>query len=244
MSNEAVEATGATVEEAIDRALEILGATDDEVEVQIIADVQAGGFLRRGAQARVRVKRRDERTPEDLALDEEGLTLDEEGLALDEEEEGEYLPGPELEAQALAAHDFLQGLVDAMGIEADVEAVASRSTAIVSMSGPEMGLLIGRRGATLEALQDITRAAVQLRVGQRAWVNVDIEGYRARQKEILERRARSVAARVRRSGKPEALEPMTSFERKVVHDALSRFDGVTTLSEGEEPNRLVVVNPA
>jgi len=109
---------------------------------------------------------------------------------------------------------------------------------------PELALLIGRHGATLEALQEVTRAAVQRQVGGRAFVNLDVEGYRARRREILERRARSAAAKVRRSGKAQALEPMPAFERKVVHDALTRFNGVETTSEGEEPNRRVVISPA
>ena len=226
---EAVEASGSTVEEAIDRALEMLGATDDEVEVQILSE---GGDMVRRDEARVRVKLRDERTHEDLALDE------------DDEEDEDFEPDPALEEQAQAAAGFLAGLLTTMGLEAELSSSTSRDAAMVELSGPELALLIGRHGSTLDALQEVTRAAVQRQVGARAFVNLDVEGYRARRREILERRARSAAAKVRRSGKAQALEPMPAFERKVVHDALTRFGGVETTSEGEEPNRRVVISPA
>jgi spoIIIJ-associated protein len=227
---DAVEASGNTVEEAIDRALEMLGATDDEVEVQILSE---GGDMVRRDEARVRVKLRDERTHEDLALAEDVI-----------EEDEDFEPDPALEEQADAARAFLDGLVRTMGLDAELNASTSRDAAMVELSGPELALLIGRHGATLEALQEVTRAAVQRQVGGRAFVNLDVEGYRARRREILERRARSAAAKVRRSGKAQALEPMPAFERKVVHDALTRFNGVQTTSEGEEPNRRVVISPA
>lgn len=230
MTRDAVEASGNTVEEAIDRALEMLGATDDEVEIQILSE---GGDMVRRDEARVRVKLRDERSHEDLALAEE-----------EDEEDEDFEPDPALEEQADAAKTFLRGLVDTMGLDAELSATTLRDAALVELSGPELALLIGRHGATLEALQEVTRAAVQRQVGGRAFVNLDVEGYRARRREILERRARSVAAKVRRSGKAQALDPMPAFERKVVHDALTRFGGVQTTSDGEEPNRRVVISPA
>lgn len=226
--SDAVEASGNTVEEAIDRALEMLGATDDEVEIQILSE---GGDMVRRDEARVRVKLRDERSHEDLALE-------------DADDEEDFAPDPALEEQAEAAGVFLRGLVETMELEAEVTASTSRDAAVVELSGSELALLIGRHGATLEALQEVTRAAVQRQVGGRAFVNLDVEGYRARRREILERKARSTAAKVRRSGKSMALEPMPAFERKVVHDALTRFGGVATTSEGEEPNRRVIINPA
>jgi spoIIIJ-associated protein len=226
---EAVEASGKTVEEAIDRALELLGATDDEVEVQILSE---GGDVIRKDAARVRVRMRDERTAEDFAL------------AHEHEEEREEISAEDLAEQAQAAEAFLEGLIDAMELDADVESSVGSRGVQVELVGTELGLLIGRRGSTLEALQEVTRAAVQRSINRRAWVNLDIEGYRARRRAILERRARSTAARVRKSGRAEDLEPMSSFERKVVHDALSDFRGVRTSSEGDEPNRYVVISPS
>jgi spoIIIJ-associated protein len=227
---EAVEASGRTVEEAIDRALEMLGATDDEVEVQILSE---GGDMVRRDDARVRVRLRDERSTEDRAYAEE----------VDYEDDEDFEPDAGLQEQAAMADEFLRGLLATIGLEAEVAASAGRDAARVDLRGNELALLIGRHGSTLEALQEVTRAAVQRRVESRALVNLDIEGYRARRRAILERRARSVAAKVRRSGKPQTMEPMPAFERKVVHDALSDFRGVRTTSEGEEPNRQVVISP-
>jgi len=234
---EAVEASGNTVEEAIDRALEMLGATDDEVEVQILSE--GGDMVRRDA-AKVRVRLRDERSAEDRAFAAEDQLEDLDDEPLDED----FEPDPDLQEQASVAEEFLRGLLATIGLEAEITASAGREAAIAELSGPELALLIGRHGSTLEALQEVTRAAVQRRVTSRALVNLDVEGYRARRRAILERRARSAAAKVRRSGKPMALEPMPAFERKVVHDALSRFGGVKTTSEGEEPTRRIVISPA
>jgi len=228
--SDAVETSGRTVEEAIDRALEILGATDDEVEIQVLSE---GGDMVRRDEARVRVRRRDERSHEDFALEAE---------AADDEEEF-FEADADTQENAALAEDFLRGLLDTIGLEAQLVSSAGRDAARVEISGPELALLIGRHGSTLEALQEITRAAVQRQVESRAVVNIDIEGYRARRRAILERRARSVAAKVKRSGKPQTLEPMPAFDRKVVHDALTNFRGVRTSSEGEEPNRSVVISP-
>lgn len=227
--SEGVVASGRTVEEAIDRALEMLGATDDEVEVQILSE--ESGLMDRG-EAKVRVRLRDERTEEDLAL------------AREADEDAEPVVATEdLQGQAEAAEDFLHGLLETMDLEADVSASLTSVAAQLELSGPELGLLIGRRGSTLEALQEVTRAAVQRRMGQRAWINLDIEGYRARRRVIVERRARSSAARVRKSGRPLGLEPMSAYERKIVHDSLADFRGVRTSSEGEGAERHVVISP-
>ena len=234
--SEGVVASGRTVEEAIDRALEMLGATDDEVEVQILSEEGAG--LERG-EAKVRVRLRDERTEEDLALARESGTEFESPAA-----PASPLAAEELEDQAEAAEEFLHGLIEAMDLDASVSTALTSHGALLELTGEELGLLIGRRGSTLEALQEVTRAAVQRRVGQRALVNLDIEGYRARRRVIVERKARSMAARVRKSGRPQELEPMSAYERKIVHDSLADFRGVSTSSDGEGQERHVVISPA
>ncbi|MGH2726651.1 MAG: RNA-binding cell elongation regulator Jag/EloR, partial [Actinomycetota bacterium] len=225
-----VVASGRTVEEAIDRALEMLGATDDEVEVQILSE--ESGLLERG-EAKVRVRLRDERTEEDLAFEREDTAAPEPAVAAED-----------LRAQAEAAEDFLNGLIERLDLEAQVGSTLTSSAAHLELTGTELGLLIGRRGSTLEAIQEVTRAAVQRQIGQRAWVNLDIEGYRARRRVIVERRARQTAARVRKSGRAQELEPMSAYERKIVHDTLSDFRGVRTSSEGEGLDRHVVISPS
>jgi spoIIIJ-associated protein len=108
----------------------------------------------------------------------------------------------------------------------------------------DMGLLIGRHGQTLDALQELTRVVVGQRTGMRARIVVDVEDYRRRQRARLEARAREVAKRVARSGREEELEPMSAFDRKVVHDAVSAIPGVQSSSRGEEPERRVVIRPS
>jgi spoIIIJ-associated protein len=107
-----------------------------------------------------------------------------------------------------------------------------------------MGLLIGRHGQTLEALQELVRGAVQRRLETRCRVVVDVEDYRKRRRSQLASRAQGIAGRVKRSGRPERLEPMNAFERKVVHDAVARVGGIESSSEGEDPERRVVIRRA
>lgn len=149
-----------------------------------------------------------------------------------------------LDDQADAAEDFLEGLLDVLDMDGEAEADFEGSTIMVRLTGPEMGILIGRLGTTLEALQELTRAAVQHATAARAILNLDIEGYRQRQRERIEQQAVRVAAKVRASRQPVEMEPMSAYERKVVHDVLSAVDGVVTGSEGEEPERRVVIRPA
>ncbi|HJT37250.1 MAG TPA: R3H domain-containing nucleic acid-binding protein [Actinomycetota bacterium] len=148
-----------------------------------------------------------------------------------------------LDDQADAAEDFINGLLDALDMDGEAEADIADETIEVRVAGPDMGLLIGRHGSTLEALQELTRAAVQHQTASRARLVLDIEGYRDRQRAMHERQARATAAMVRKTRRPVELEPMTSFERKVVHSALADFDGVRTASEGDEPDRKVVIYP-
>jgi spoIIIJ-associated protein len=152
--------------------------------------------------------------------------------------------GDLLDDQADAAEDFLNGLLDVFDMDGEAEADIEDESVLVRMTGPEMGLLIGRHGSTLEALQELTRAAVQHQTASRVTLMLDIDGYRQRQRDILERRARSAATSVRKERKSQALEPMSAYERKVVHQALADFEGVSTSSEGEDPERRIVIHPA
>ena len=104
-----------------------------------------------------------------------------------------------------------------------------------------MGLLIGRHGQTLDALQEVVRGAVQRKLETRCRVVVDVEDYRKRRHSQLVSRAQGIARRVKRSGRPERLEPMNAFERKIVHDAVAAVGGTESSSEGEDPERRVVI---
>ena len=144
-----------------------------------------------------------------------------------------------------AASEFLNGLVTAFGVTADVLIERNEDEIEARVDGEELGLMVGPRGSTLLAIQDLTRVASQRRLGdQETRLRIDIAGYRERRREALSRFALKVAEDVKETGESRVLEPMPSADRKVVHDTLMEVDGVQTRSEGEEPRRRIVVEPA
>lgn len=145
------------------------------------------------------------------------------------------------EEVAAEAEGFVKGMIGAMGLEAEITSSADDDTAYVEVVGDDLGSLIGRRGQTLDALQELTRTAVQRKLRSRARLLVDVEGYRARRKSSLIEYAQSIAERAKERGTEIELEPMSAYERKIVHDAVAEVDGASSFSEGEEPNRKVVV---
>jgi spoIIIJ-associated protein len=147
----------------------------------------------------------------------------------------------ELNEEADLAADFVEGLLDILELPGDIEIEVDESQAFVNVVDVGSGLLIGRRGATLEALQELVRAATQRQIERRSHVRIDIEGYRQRQLEKMKDRCRDGIAQVRETGEPFRLEPMDAFERKIMHDLVARTGGVTSASEGTEPRRRVVV---
>ena len=146
--------------------------------------------------------------------------------------------------QAADARALVARIVSTLGVDAEVDAREEPDAIVVTCSGPDVGLLIGRHGQTIDAIQYLLNAVGWRAYGEeRKEVVVDAAGYRARRKATLETLALRVADRVRDSGEPEGLEPMTAVERKVVHLSLKDIAGVGTASEGMEPNRYVVVLP-
>jgi spoIIIJ-associated protein len=147
--------------------------------------------------------------------------------------------GAVAEAQALVAR-----VVATLGVDAEVDVHEEDEAIVVTCSGPDVGLLIGRHGNTIDAIQYLLNAIAYRAHGpERKEVVLDAAGYRARRRATLEALALRVAERVRDRGAREELEPMTAVERKVVHLRLKDVDGVETASEGTEPNRYVVVLP-
>jgi spoIIIJ-associated protein len=213
-----VEKSGASVEEALEAALGELAASEQEVDVEILQEPR-GGFLGLGGQeAVVRVRLKGEAD--------------------------EPVGAEELEEQADLAAEFVEQFLDLLGIPGDAEPNFTDGTMYLDVWGEEadgMGLLIGRHGQTLEALQEIVRAAVQRKLEDRCRVVVDVEDYRKRRRSQLVTRAQGIARRVKRSGRAEKLEPMNAFERKIVHDAVAEIGGIETSSEGEDPDRRVVI---
>jgi spoIIIJ-associated protein len=160
----------------------------------------------------------------------------------DAEVEVETVPVAE---QAAHAAKFTDELVRTMGFMATVRTDIDGDDVTVHIEGQNLGALVGPRGATIQALEEVVRAAVQhFAGGHSAWIHVDVAGYRERRREALADFARKVAREVRDTGEERAMEPMTAADRKAVHDVIAEIDGVRTTSEGEEPRRRVVVLPA
>ena len=150
----------------------------------------------------------------------------------------------EEEGQAADARGLVSRIVAALGIDASLDVDEAEDTITVTVSGADVGVLIGRHGQTIDAVQYLLNVIQYRAYGDaKKDVVVDAEGYRERRRATLESLADEIAARVRESGEAEELEPMTSVERKVVHLRLKEAAGVSTASEGTEPNRYVVVLP-
>ena len=160
-------------------------------------------------------------------------------------EEEEAVSGSEvtLEEQAEMAEAFARGLVERFGLPATVSARAEGDDDVtVDIQGSDLGLLIGPKAATVDALQELVRTAVQRRIGGHgARIHVDVAGYRARRQEALAEFARQAAQRALESGRDQVFEPMSPVDRKIVHDIVNEIEGVATISEGEEPRRRVVI---
>ncbi|HEX5615307.1 MAG TPA: RNA-binding cell elongation regulator Jag/EloR [Acidimicrobiia bacterium] len=149
-----------------------------------------------------------------------------------------------IEEQASSARDFASGLVQAFDLEASVEVTIGDDAVDVTVDGSDLGILVGPKGATLAAIEELTRAVVQHATsGQSARIHVDVAGYRQRRREALAEFTRGLAEQVRASGEERALEPMSPPDRKVVHDTVAEIDGVTTASVGEDTRRRVVIRP-
>ena len=150
-----------------------------------------------------------------------------------------------VEDQAKIAGEFLEGLVGSFGYSGSASSVIENDDITVSIEGEGLGLLIGPQGVTLVAIEELSRAVLHRACGSgTARLHVDVTGYRAARREALAGFAAQVASRAVETGKEQALDPMNASDRKVVHDALVEFEGVETLSEGDDPRRYVVVRPS
>ena len=149
----------------------------------------------------------------------------------------------QLEQEGDIAADYLEELLDIADLDGDLDMDVEGDRAAVSIVGAELSQLVGARGEVLDALQELTRLAVYRETGERSRLMLDISGYRAQKREELVRLADDTVARVRETGESARLDPMSPFERKVVHDAVAAA-GLTSESEGVEPRRRVVVLPA
>jgi spoIIIJ-associated protein len=137
--------------------------------------------------------------------------------------------------------DFLEGLLDSMEVDGEVTASIEEDGSIrATIDGGDGGLLIGNRGQTLDAIQELLRAAVQAQAQTRIRISLDVEGYRERRREAVRRQAEAMAERAAAEGEA-ALEPMNAYERKIVHETVATIEGVSSFSEGQEPKRRVLI---
>jgi spoIIIJ-associated protein len=150
---------------------------------------------------------------------------------------------PDLEQESEIAADYIEGLLDVADLDGDIDMDVEGDRPVVSVVGATLEELVGPRGEVLEALQELTRLAVHRQTGARSRIMLDVGGYRARRRRELAELGRNAAEQVSRTGVPQRLLPMTPFERKVIHDAVAAA-GLHSESEGEEPERRVVVLPA
>jgi spoIIIJ-associated protein len=148
-----------------------------------------------------------------------------------------------LEQEGEIAADYIEGLLDIGDFDGDIDMDVEGERAVVAVVGASLDELVGKRGEVLEALQELTRLAVHRQTGNRTRLMLDIGGYRERRRAELAALGADVSAEVQKSGQPKPLAPMTPFERKIVHDAVAAA-GLRSESEGEEPERFVVVYPS
>ena len=242
-----IESTGKSEEAAIEAALQKLGMDRDEVSVEVLERAKSG-FLGIGScPAKVKVTYEAPDEPETPA------PVEEVPAAPVAEPVKEEKPAPVVEAEAPAAAPaqgekaeqidaFLTGLLSHMGAAAKpVIKMDENGTYQVELVGQDLGGLIGRRGETLDAIQQLTGYAVNHGQSKRVRIHVDAEGYRAKREESLIRLAHKVAGKVVKYRRNVTLEPMNAYERHVIHTALQDVPGVTTYSTGTEPNRRVIV---
>jgi spoIIIJ-associated protein len=226
-----VETSGKTVDEAIERALDELDATREDIEYEVLSEPKGGILGVGGSEARVRVWRagEDPNAPAATATGEDGELI---------------------EDDAEMAAQMLDHLLELMGITADVSIRdpetpgdgLGMANAVLDVEGDDLGLLIGRRGETLAALQYLLNLMAGRKMTERTMFTVDVEGYRRRREKQLNSLARRMADQVRRSRRPVTLEPMPPNERRIIHLCLAEDSEVETASVGEGENRKVSIS--
>ena len=241
-----IESTGKSEEAAIEAALQKLGMDRDEVSVEILERAKSG-FLGIGScPAKVKVSYEAPEEPEERPAPAEITPAEAEPVKAAEPAVREEAPSPAAPVaegeKAERIDAFLTGLLAQMGAEArPVIRVDENGTYQVELVGRELGGLIGRRGETLDAIQQLTSYAVNRSGSGRVRVQLDAENYREKREQSLQHLARKVAAKVTKYRRSVTLEPMNAYERHVIHTALQDVPNVTTYSTGTEPNRRVIV---
>ena len=249
-----VEMTAKTVDEAVAKALKELNITAEEAVVEVLEEGKKGflGMFSKDAKVRVTAKEVAASVVEEIIEEEVKVeveteaeeTVKEEAPAVTEERAAREPKKFVVNDEAVAkAREFLQKVFNAMKIEVVMEKFVNKNDGTVTfkLHGADMGILIGKHGQTLDSLQYLTNLVANKNSAERVRVIIDVEDYRDRRIETLNRLAYRLADKVKRSGERVALEPMNPHERKIIHMALQNDRRVTTLSEGDEPYRHVVI---
>lgn len=242
-----VEKTGKTVDNAITDALIELGATTDEVEIQVL-ERGSKGFLGLGAKdARVRVSLKELPESQDISQSADTEAI-EEIIPEDKEEikvvvnENKH-KGASIEEATENAKVFLNSVLTEMGLDATLETNVVDDRVYIEISGEKMGMVIGKRGDTLDALQYLTNIVVNKGHHDYVKIMLDTENYRSRREDTLRKVAYKFAKKAVQTKRPVILEPMNPYDRRIVHSALQDSRTVKTHSEGKEPFRRVVITP-
>lgn len=258
-----IEATGKTIEDAVRSGLVRLGLMEEEVTIEVLAEPKSGflGFGSKPAKVRLTEKARKNAPIYDIEEEErkaappaepkaaeaapaEDVTAEtpeepvEEPAAVEAEPSEETFTAEEAAAKAKA---FLQDVLRNMGIEVMIEKMIKSDKIILHLHGKNLGILIGKHGQTLDALQYLTNLTTNQGEETRHFIMLDVENYRQRREETLKQLAVRLAGRVKRSGEKVVLEPMNGYERKIIHVALQNEAHVRTESEGQDPYRHVVI---
>ena len=258
-----IEATGKTIEDAVRSGLVRLGLMEEEVTIEVLAEPKRGflGFRSKPAKVRLTEKARKNAPIYDIEEEErkaappaepkaaeaapaEDVTAEtpeepvEEPAAVEAEPAEETFTAEEAAAKAKA---FLQDVLRNMGIEVMIEKMIKSDKIILHLHGKNLGILIGKHGQTLDALQYLTNLTTNQGEETRHFIMLDVENYRQRREETLKQLAVRLAGRVKRSGEKVVLEPMNGYERKIIHVALQNEAHVRTESEGQDPYRHVVI---
>ncbi len=233
---EYVEFTGKTVDDAITEACRNFTITSDRLEYEVIDKGTAGifGFAAKPATIKARIFNPD--APKEEAPKAEEKTEEKKEAAAEKTESEPAVP-------AADPKEFLNKVFAAMNMDVKVSVEMNENEMNIDLSGDDMGVLIGKRGQTLDSLQYLTSIVVNKGQKEYIRVKVDTENYRSRRKETLENLAKNLAYKAKRTKNPVSLEPMNPYERRIIHSALQNDKYVTTHSEGEDPYRKVIITP-
>lgn len=244
-----IETTGRNVNEAKQKALEILGLEEREAEFEVLAEVKTGLFGRVRSEARVRARvkprqarrtKRNSRSNNKKQKDRQESTK--KGRAMEERTMESRMTNEQLEEIIVP---FLQGLLDTLNREAEIVVEVDEEIMEIRVVGDNLGALIGPRGTVLSSLYDVVNTVVQrnARGARYPRVRLDVGDYRKKRREALVQFTRQLAEEAKETSKEIVLEPMNSADRKIVHDTISEIESVNTISEGEDVQRRVVIIP-